>query len=281
MKSKPYTRSKRFSLIVMLMLTTQIQAEMIDKQFKYAFSNQDFVSPDTQQLTPFKIHFKQALQTPLKTELWQSLGFKSVIEPPFVFLSEQKIQGRGFIALRSEKTKPWLLQAPHAKSDLHTGKIARLLFSEGRFKAAIWNSVPRKKVDMAHNYQSYWQAVTQVFAENYPQGRIIQLHGFSAKKRKTAAGRNSDMIISAGNQFPPLWVQKVADCLKARTEFKVSLYPYEVTELGARTNSQGQLLQSLGHQGFLHLEMNKKLRDTLLKHVDLRQQLLVCLAEGE
>ena len=89
------------------------------------------------------------------------------------------------------------------------------------------------------------------------------------------------MIVSAGHDFPPLWVQNVTSCLKTQLGLKVLLYPYEVSELGATTNSQGQLLQSLGHQGFLHLEMNKKLRENLRKQQALRKKLLLCLADSK
>ncbi|NOQ34598.1 MAG: hypothetical protein GQ569_01720 [Methylococcaceae bacterium] len=264
------------------MLTEQVQANSIDKHFKQAFNKQqDFVSPDSLQLQQFQNTFTQELQSSNQDKVWMSLGFKRQAESPFIFLSEMETQGRGFIVLRSENSKPWLLQAPHAKSDLYTGKIASRLFLEGEFKAVIWNSLPRKKIDVAHLYQSHWQAVTQAFSVQYPQGRIIQIHGFSAKKRKSLVAQNSDMIVSAGHLFPPLWVQKVVECLKAKTVLKVSLYSYDVNELGATKNSQSQLLQSLGHQGFIHLEMNKKLREDLLKNAALRKQLLVCLAEDE
>ena len=62
------------------------------------------------------------------------------------------------------------------------------------------------KVDMAHLSRIYWQVVTEVFARQYGDGKIIQLHGFAQSKRKSAAARDSDVIISAGHRNPPPWV---------------------------------------------------------------------------
>lgn len=279
--------------ILMIMQTVQVQANIIDQYLKEAFTDEAFIMPDHRQLQQFQTDFLAALQEKQPNEVHEELAEKSAevlteklhktIQAPFIFLSDSsnKAQGKGFIAIRSDQSKAWFLQAPHAKSDLYTGKIASQLFLEGPFKAAIWNTQPRKRVDMAHQFQSYWQVTTQVFAEYYPQARIIQLHGFATSKRKTTAAKNMDIIVSAGHNFPPLWVQKVTDCLKEKLPYNISLYPYKVSELGATRNSQGQLLRSLGHAGFLHLEMNKKVRKNLLKDQQLRQQLLFCLAAGE
>jgi hypothetical protein len=47
--------------------------------------------------------------------------------------------------------------------------------------------------------------------------------------------------------------------------------------LGGTTNVQGQLLRSLNHDGFVHIEMSKAMRKELLDNADTRKLLLNCL----
>lgn len=210
---------------------------------------------------------------------WQSLQMQQNTNGDFITLEESPAakQGRGFFAVRKQASKNWLLQAPHADSDLYTGKIASRLFLEGDFKAAQWNTVKRDLSDMAHTPNTYWQMFTQAFAEQYPDAKIIQLHGFDPSQRKTQAGEAIDMILSAGQQIAPLWVQQTAGCLKKAFPKRVGLYQSDVQELGGTTNVQGQLLRNLGHDGFLHIEMSKSLRGQLLEDAGLRKRFIDCL----
>ncbi len=226
--------------------------------------------------------FEDALETVFKgvgTADWQRLGMQASSLQDFTILQELPTakQGRGFFAVNSRASHNRLLQAPHADSDLYTGKIASRLFLEGGFKAAQWNTVKRDISDMAHTPNTYWQAFTQAFARQYPDGKIIQLHGFEQDRRKTNAGEASDMILSAGHNLPPLWLQQTAACLKQRFPARVSLYQLDVKELGGTTNVQGQLLRSLGHDGFLHIEMSKNMRKELLDNADARKLFMTCL----
>ncbi len=270
-------KTKPFLMTMTMMLSTPLQADIIEKQFRAAFSKDAaFVMPSSEEMQRFQSLITQALDKKMEASQWQALGFEIKKKPPLVFVLPEKNRTQGFMVLSPDKMKPWLLQAPHAKSDLHTGKLAAKLFAEGPFRLGIWNTLPRKSVDAAHHYQSYWQALTQAFAEKYADGRIIQLHGFAANKRKSREARKAGMIVSAGHDFPPVWVKAAAKCLQDKG-FNALLYPYQVSELGATTNSQGQLLQALGHQGFLHLEMSREMRGKLLEEKALRAQLLACL----
>ena len=119
--------------------------------------------------------------------------------------------------------------------------------------------------------------MTESFATYQSTGRIIQLHGFDQSKRKSAAGRSSEIILSAGHRHPPSWVKQVADCLRQSLGTKISLYPDDVKELGATTNVQAQLLKNLGFKGFLHIEMSRPMRENLLNNKNLRQSLMSCI----
>lgn len=277
--------------ILALFCNVDVYAEALDSQLKKAFNKGGrFVMPDTEELQQVHVAYQMELTGQPANDLWKMLSMERISDKDFLYLQEaiDKRTGRGLFAMRrGDKIKPWLLQAPHAKSDLYTGRIVAQIFSEREFKAAMWNSVPRKTrvesslmkmtADMAHLPNTYWQAVTGSFAQQYQNGKIIQIHGYAQSKRKSVAGRDSDVIISAGHKTPPLWVKQYAECLKKSLPVKVSLYPNDVKELGATTNVQGHLLQNLGFNGFLHIELSKPMRQQLLKRKDFRQILFACI----
>jgi len=254
------------------------QANELDNQLKDASGKVEIVKASAAELQAFKDKLN-AVYNGAKLNDWQSLTLQQVNHPNFITLQELPTakQGRGLFAINTQATKNRLLQAPHADSDLYTGKIADRLFLEGEFKAAQWNTVKRDISDMAHEPDTYWQAFTLAFAKQYPDGKIIQLHGYEQDIRKTAAGEASDMILSAGHKAPPPWLQQTAACLKNAFPKRVSLYPSDVRELGGTGNVQGRLLQALKHDGFLHIEMSKAMRKELLDNADTRKLLLNCL----
>ncbi|MEQ1738798.1 MAG: hypothetical protein ABL884_02740 [Methyloglobulus sp.] len=270
-------RVKWFLLLGMLVMGAAT-ANDLDTNIKLASGGTEAVTAPISELHTLKDRLKKLFNGANIAD-WQQLslqqanhqGYDTVQELPAAKL------GRGFFAIKTRSTKNWLLQAPHADSDLYTGKIASRLFLEGEFKAAQWNTVKRSVSDMAHTPDTYWQAFTQVFAEQYPDGNIIQIHGYDQAIRKTEVGETSDMILSAGHDAAPLWLQQVASCLKKTFPQRVSLYPLDVKELGGTTNVQGQLLRSLGHHGFLHIEMSKTMRLELLENAEVRKRFLDCL----
>lgn len=279
--------NKHTLLLIMLFNTYPLKAETINQQWLSAFSKQTLQPVSLFELQQVEQAFSKELQG-TQSELWAPLSMQRLAQPNRVILQENASaqQGRGLFMLNvGAIAHDVLIQAPHAKADRYTGKLAALLFEQGGLHAGQWNSVPRHAkikgfsalADMAHLSQTYWQVFTRVFATQFPHARIIQLHGYDRNKRNSQQGKDSEMIISAGHYYPPAWVQKTASCLKQKMPVKVSLFPYDVKELGATTNSQGQLLQALNNPGFLHIEMSLSLRQSLLDSAKLRQQLLDCL----
>lgn len=225
---------------------------------------------------------------------WEALGMtrRTFEESHGVLVTERdtRRQGRGLFAFRNDAALPWLLQAPHRRNDRYTGVLAHELFTEQPAQAAMWSTTSRRApvvgsaggADMAHLAQSYWQALTHAFAVRFPQGRIIQLHGFDPVIRKSEAAHKVAMIVSAGHNQPPSWVRDVATCMKQELQpFAVGLYPSDLHELGGTTNAQGRLLRSLGHDGFLHLEMSLKLRQQLVDDAEFRGRFANCLRNDE
>ncbi len=276
---------------MLTVLMDPLFANEVQQQIDNAYGKAVVQIPHTAELTQATQAFEQALSGQQASALWANLGMQTHIREGMAYIHEAPDQrsGRGLFSLRvSGSVQPWLLQAPHAKSDNYTGRLAALFYAEQPIKAAMWNTVHRrtrlqispqgKTADMAHLTGTYWQAMTASFARQFPHGRIIQLHGYAQSKRRTAAARASDMIISAGHLRPPTWIEAFSRCMKKALPAKVSLYPDEVRELGATTNVQGHLLQQLGFDGFVHIEMSRPLRNMLLKRKDLRLKLFDCLS---
>lgn len=277
-------------IIMSLFNPMDSHAKLSDQHWQTAFNKHTFVMPNSTELKQVNKAYQMELMGQPANDLWQALSIQTIRQKDLLYLQEAKNKhlGRGVFALRSGNNRqPWLLQAPHAKSDLYTGKIAAKLFAEGNFKGVMWNTVSRKtlvdndlfstKADMAHLPNTYWQAITERFAKQYKEGKIIQIHGYAQSKRKSVAARNSDIIISAGHQRPPIWVQQFTECLKKALPYKISLYPYDVKELGATTNVQVKLLLNLDFNGFVHIELTKPVRKHLLNSLKIRQTLLTCL----
>ncbi len=212
------------------------------------------------------------------------LDASAVLEPGLVALSEQPEaqRGRGFFAARITGGTPMMIQAPHQYHDLRTGLIAQKLFLESQAVAAAWNTVHRYETDDSdpvHIPDSYLHAMSRAFADTYPDGRIVQLHGFSAAKRTTAAGREAQAILSDGSRYPPRSLILLGDCLSQQLGIAALVYPHDVLELGATTNTLASDLRSRGFEGFVHLELDADLRMRLVSDLEARNTLMGCLAD--
>ncbi len=276
-------------MLLILVMTMPAHAESVYKRFNTAFHELEYQWPGPGELKQFKTMYSSELRSET-SHGWEMLNMQSISDGNTRFIQEQpgSKTGRGLFAVnQSAATKPWLIQAPHSRSDKYTGKLAAQLFAEHPVKAVMWNSVPRKALiksasgqgnaDMAHLHGTYWQAATETFAQQFGSGRVIQLHGYNQSRRESVAARESSMIVSAGHQHPPFWVQAVVTCLQNSIDAAISLYPVDVRELGATTNAQNRLLQNMGFGGFLHIEMSLPMRKRLVKDKHLRQRLVQCI----
>lgn len=209
------------------------------------------------------------------------------------------VRGLGLFVVKHEKRlalNAWSLQAPHADSDRHTGEIAAQLFVESDAAAVAFNTAHRTRstasdgkalpspgADLCHRADGLLHRFTAAIGRQCPNGRVVQLHGYSRKKRKSAAGRRATVIVSDGTRNPSS-AQKIVAKLRAifpaddRSRDVVLLYPFEVSELGGTTNVQGRLLRRLRFPGFLHLELALGPRKQLLDNAALRQRLIRALA---
>ncbi len=245
--------------------------------------------------------FSGGKDTPRVSELAKRLGFelKTVREAGEEIIvireTDSHRRGRGMYAFRTKDAAPLVVEAPHSEDDLHTGFLAEAFFLETRAAAVAWNTVPRDQpvegdargargraaADMAHLPDSVFLAFTRAFAAAHPGGVLVQLHGFAKAERRTEAGAFSDAILSCGTSSPPSWISAAALCLKEQAGARVSVYPWDVSELGATTNVHAKALERARHGGFLHVEMCLELRKRLKAGAGLRKALWRCLPEKQ
>ncbi len=199
------------------------------------------------------------------------------------------VEGRGFYLIRDRRVAdaPVFLQAPHRFKDLDTGAIAAALAVTGAFRMSAWNTVPRwapndrsdRRADLAHRDVSHFNAATAAFAAAHPDGVVVQLHGFAVGKRRTSAGRSADVIVSSGRRSLSGPAEHVRDCLRSRLSVVVRGYGDDVHELGATTNRNAAMLRAQGFKRFVHVELARALRRSLLEDAAQRARLRQCLTE--
>jgi len=196
-------------------------------------------------------------------------------------------RGRGSYLLRPEGAIPLAVFAPHRGADLQTGTLAAALFDENDIAAAAWNSAPRRADDgcpagdPTRHETHHLTAFSLAFADAYPAGRIVQLHGFDGAKRRSRAAQLADIIVSEGTDAPNPRLYDVADCLSRELHpWRVAVYPGDVAELGALRNRQGRSLRAIGFTGFVHIEMPRDVRRTLVANREQREAFAHCLQTG-
>lgn len=190
-------------------------------------------------------------------------------------------RGRGFFALRTGAKLPIALQAPHSFFDTHTRQITRKLFQESQVTAAAWNTVHRKRSDLAHTRDSHFSAFTRAFITAVARPLVVQLHGFAPAKRRSPAAGSADMIISGGTRLPPPWARQAAAAWAQQFAYgAVRFFPFEVDELGGTTNAQGEIVRAAGRDGFLHFELSRSLRRRLREEASVRAGFLQGLSRS-
>lgn len=292
---------RQSSVVILLALLSPIllaaQPTSLNRLFATS-QTRTYQPPSPEELKQAESLFRQAFSGPLLPEqeaAWAVLGFEVLRvteknERVFTVIRERRDQrqGRGFYVFSTAPAGVPILQAPHALNDEHTGAIAIGLFVNNPFAAGAWSTAPRRhqtedgetttNSDMAHQSDSYFIAFSRAAALARPNSAILQLHGFSTAKRKTAAGRRAGVIVSAGQHESTPALTQTVDCLRDGLNAPVLAYPQEVRELGARTNEIGEMLRTFNRSSFVHIEIAQPLRSQLRADAELRQRIGACLA---
>lgn len=216
-----------------------------------------------------------------------ALGFLWGDDESAISLSGHE-QGWGEYHFAKTGSSDIALQAPHRFNDKYTGAIAIRLFRQHGFPALALNSVSRRtavardetlQADMARLPDSLHSIFSRAFASRYPEGQLVQLHGFDAKKRASPEARQADIILSTGGPWSSKYLLNMQGCLNDNA-WNTLRFPQEVRELGATRNSIGALLRNLGHGGFVHIELNLETRKQLINDENQLQTFATCLLEA-
>lgn len=287
--------SRRHLLVIIVMVLAVTTLAMLLAPLRRA---QGFHVPDAAEAAAAQAMFSDALGqrggnpaglAQRASEFGLSAGRLGFPEGLSLAETEDDCAGRGAYLLRSGAGLiPVAIVAPHRGADRDTGPIAQQLFAESSFAAAAWNSAPRRPQadcphagDVAREPTHYITAFSLAFAARYPDGRVVQLHGFERDRRSGAAAQHADAIVSDGSGAPADRVLDFADCLTtAFPERRILVYPIQTDELGALTNAQGQALHAAGYGGFTHLELSAEFRTQLAVDQQLRSRLAACLGAG-
>jgi hypothetical protein len=223
---------------------------------------------------------------------WSALGYVAVEVPAagdgWIGLREHGpgCRGQGIYLINKRPQGSLVVQAPHAYHDLHSGEIAGGLLSDD-IAILGWNSTKRRVLgpsdiaaDLARRRDSLMTTLTHALIQARPRGRLIQIHGFAGSKRRTPEAAGAAIIVSGGSRWPTPAVEQIAACLRTRIAGPVRIYPSEVAELGATTNLQGQRMRRHGHEGFVHLELNRPTREKLRMSSTALNAFSACLARG-
>ena len=278
----------------------------VSKLYHQSKERGSYVPPGTEELYEVESLFVRMLEGDRGEQLeahWRQLGYKlqrARLDNLVVLAlseDEKKKNGRGFYLFPLEQNGSSLLMMPHRFFDMHTGPIGLQLFSAGSFAGAAWNTVHRHKKsktkngfqqdndslpnwDLADLEGSYFTALTRAFNRTFPQGHLIQVHGFSKQKRSSWEGRDSDIIISNGTKNPPKDLIEFADCLKLNMGVMVRVYPHEIHDLGAMENVSARITDYFGNRGFIQMEMSLGTRQDILKSKELSKVITSCMQES-
>lgn len=217
---------------------------------------------------------------------WKALGFSlhKVGAKPIWALYQTVNEGGGVYFFK-ESRQYWLLQVPHASYDRNTGRIGLIWLEQGAWRAMAMNSLPRMHpinkqhtADLAHLNRSWFQVFTEAWAEAFPGGTTVQIHGFARAKRKGSA-RQAAMILSNGSRRTDEQTRTLRNALARVGVGPVLQFGIDTDELGGLTNTQSQFLRAQGAL-FFHLEMSEVVRARLVKEPDLQNRMLNGLQNG-
>ena len=185
---------------------------LLQQAYSQAWKNNrgvDYRAPSTAELTAtgeLFVHILRGERGPALEEQARLAGWRIRSEAQdggdLIVVSEavDAIRGRGLYAFFSKGRHA--LQAPHVPTDGLTGEILMGYAQDRLPRALAWNTVPRLRGDMAHLGQTEFIEFSRSFALVHPTEKIIQLHGFDAEQRETAAASGSGQRAAARCPLP-------------------------------------------------------------------------------
>lgn len=206
------------------------------------------------------------------TSSWQTLGMHLEENDRYYLIREMQENGKGLYLISKNSMSKLMLQAPHRKKDLYTGKVILKYFSEYDVRAACWNTATRWvdrpdgrwHQDHCDEDHSFFNAFARAFVRFCLGALVLQIHGFSVEKHFGDSPDHYDLILSSGSKTPSSKVVRLQELLKQNLgQYKTALYPFDTKKLGALENTQGHALKdTLG--SFIHFESSLEFRKKCL-----------------
>ncbi len=197
--------------------------------------------------------------------------------------------GWGRLVVYSSKAK-LLVQVPHRFYDRGTWQIAKQWRSHETLAALMVNTVHRygegrHSRDFSTAPNNAFLAAAEAFIATRPEGIVVQLHGFSRHKRKTAAGAVANVVLSYGRKAVRKELQKLtrmANCINKTFKVNVLVYPIEVEELGGTQNIIAKAFVAQGFKDrFIHIELDADFRAFLKMEKAQSMRLYDCISGGD
>ena len=192
--------------------------------------------------------------------------------------------GGGVYKLRKGAVLPLAITAPHALHDRGTGELAMSSFARSRAAVAAQNTIARdgsdgcEALDVARDSEHLFTQFALGFSDRFPNGLVVQLHGFDGERRSTARAQEAAAIVSNGTPSPDAQTLDLADCLsRALAPRHVLVYPTETSDLGGEHNAQGQALREANGAGFVHIELAAETRAAMTGNAELFEAFTTCL----
>lgn len=173
-----------------------------------------------------------------------------VLEPQ----AGSRAAGWGVFAYAPSGEAGLVVEVPHPRSDRLTERAGVELFTAARAGALLLAGARRDSVDVAHDRESPFAAVSAALAR--PGAVHVQIHGFDDAEHPLG-----DVVVSSGRARPDPVARRVAAVLR-RAGYEVCLYTGgRCSALAGRTNVQQISAHAAGAQ-FVHVELAPGLRDS-------------------
>ncbi len=199
-------------------------------------------------------------------------------------------RGAGYYVIRSGKLPTEIvLQAPHAIYDVHTDVITMDCFRSKPFRAAFfsdWQRYGKKGAepiddspyDLAHNPDTLFQQLTELWLTTRPNTAFVQFHGFNPSSVRE---KGVDLIVSPGTRKdPPQAFEHLVERLtSAYPTGQLRVFPSTTHLLGGTGNVQGKFIRKAGGL-FAHIEISEPMRNRLKKSSAARLKLATPIIEA-
>ncbi len=195
-------------------------------------------------------------------------------------------RGSGIYICRCHQASRLIIQAPHSYHDIHTGRIARVLFREAKARWLFLNTFQRYRAsahpedpnafhpaDCAHNPHLFFQAATLGLMQSSDANDVlfVQIHGFDASERTPGA------VLTDGHSRSSKWSSLLKSAWKIHSS-KIRIYSKDTREFGGTSNVQAVAVNNRSGR-FIQIEMDLDMRKLLRNHAQSIRKLAKALVK--